>query len=1147
MFDVDKLYTYMYSTKEIDDGNGKSKIVRDNSKSLYNDLLDIHLAVFDNNNPDLYKLILSPNGFGQLKTGNGGGLAAEIDALKTKAGRPQYNYLSSQYQMMKFFNGTSGKAGVGVFSSLAMLNAITQNKGLKYVHTNEELQDIFHVKFGGIESDGSIGLLKTLNNSDYTSKVIEAFQSASVDNEKEQILYKLNINKHTFNVINALALLGFDESVICYFINQPIIEEYVKRASEKDSSLRKFEESLTGDIYGDLIQEFSDKYKTKPDYTATDYGVEDLKKQIETPERDNNETKQRGRDSEFWGKQLALLEKFKSIDDIGLNLQSLMQTVNAESKGLGKTLFGSLDRAEKIDNIDSVTDRYGAKSVEGVLNAGRILYDYDKETGEYILDKFQSKQTNSLNGFVAEYGTTELNRIGEQLLPYNNKIIKSIFGYTSSVLDRKGNSINSNEEFMSETFTKMKSYLFSNTELFGDRFDILNERKRLFLGTSKFIDGKLQVENPSLPEIIAALKTDEDGIANTNALLRQLVPDTRRKSSDMDLLKYTASTGQNLDESELHQAFIALFRESPMLEFKIGNKLHSIDGRTLAEDLIKYVYLSGGTQEAIQFTRYIPIEVLNYMGFSDKLKTIADGFSPSIFGVSLDEKGNVVDSNITEQILQHEPSKVPVKIKGKLIKSNKDNTESGIEDVKTSKNSKGVDVITEFKLILDKDETKSRGEYMNGQKYLAGRLGDSYLIYKKFGDTYQLIPTLGSFGVNEYNYNIPAGQIAKSIIFDRNIGLKDDVVSVEDNLKDSQKIAIDEFNSNKVYDFNKIPEGQSHIEWSLNAILNNKESSDYHKSIAKALVDNDHILKTLSHIPISYSGISAKGKFKFSDDLNDKSTDAIEISDNPKVIINQDYLDRSILHEIQHAYTVKTLRRFDAGDKTLPVNVMESAKRIDTLRRSLRYKFKQNPEFLKSWNKVANYLDPNKANSEQLSLKDTVTYGLMSNEEFVTMATEDPEFRRLVTDAGNGFLNDSNIFTKLWNALLDFLGLNSLSQINKDYVTNEIFQFINTIDESLNNNIEKSKLKEGFRDNEKLRKVEEVLNEIENLTANIVENPKESITFAKSESPDFKSENINFELSSKEQESLIKKHGKNAVEDYNELTNEEKEYIIKCL
>ena len=31
-----------------------------------------------------------------------------------------------------------------------------------------------------------------------------------------------------------------------------------------------------------------------------------------------------------------------------------MQTVNAESKGLGRTIFGSIDRESKIDNIDSL-------------------------------------------------------------------------------------------------------------------------------------------------------------------------------------------------------------------------------------------------------------------------------------------------------------------------------------------------------------------------------------------------------------------------------------------------------------------------------------------------------------------------------------------------------------------------------------------------------------------------------------------------------------------------------------------------------------------------------------------------------------------------------------------------------------------------
>ena len=157
--------------------------------------------------------------------------------------------------MTKFLNGTSGKMGVGVFSSLSMLNAISQGKGLKYVNVDENGHDSFSVVFGNIKSTGKLGELKTLDGKTYISKVIEAFQSASVDNEKEQILYKLNINKQTVSVINALAMLGFDEEVISYFINQPIIEEYVRRAAEKDSSLNKFQESLGGDLFSQISDE----------------------------------------------------------------------------------------------------------------------------------------------------------------------------------------------------------------------------------------------------------------------------------------------------------------------------------------------------------------------------------------------------------------------------------------------------------------------------------------------------------------------------------------------------------------------------------------------------------------------------------------------------------------------------------------------------------------------------------------------------------------------------------------------------------------------------------------------------------------------------------------------------------------------------
>lgn len=113
-FDVDKLYTYQSSTYEVND-NGIPKIVLDNNgdSKLYNDLLDIHLSVFNNNNHELYSLILAPNGFGKLKIDKSTGLSFDIEAIKQKANglKGTTNYLSPQYQMTKFLNGTSGKMG----------------------------------------------------------------------------------------------------------------------------------------------------------------------------------------------------------------------------------------------------------------------------------------------------------------------------------------------------------------------------------------------------------------------------------------------------------------------------------------------------------------------------------------------------------------------------------------------------------------------------------------------------------------------------------------------------------------------------------------------------------------------------------------------------------------------------------------------------------------------------------------------------------------------------------------------------------------------------------------------------------------------------------------------------------------------------
>ena len=64
------------------------------------------------------------------------------------------------------------------------------------------------------------------------------------------------------------------------------------------------------------------------------------------------------------------------------------------------------------------------------------------------------------------------------------------------------------------------------------------------------------------------------------------------------------------------------------------------------------------------------------------------------------------------------------------------------------------------------------------------------------------------------------------------------------------------------------------------------------------------------------------------------------------------------------------------------------------------------------------------------------------------MATTNDKFREDLENLNKQSLQKGSILEKLWNALLEFLGLKNLSQLTKDYVTSEIFQYIETINES---------------------------------------------------------------------------------------------------
>ena len=158
------------------------------------------------------------------------------------------------------------------------------------------------------------------------------------------------------------------------------------------------------------------------------------------------------------------------------------------------------------------------------------------------------------------------------------------------------------------------------------------------------------------------------------------------------------------------------------------------------------------------------------------------------------------------------------------------------------------------------------------------------------------------------------------------------------------------------------------------------------------------------------------------------------------------------------------------------------------------------------------------------------------------MATTNDKFREDLENLNNQSLQKGSILEKLWNALLEFLGLKNLSQLTKDYVTSEIFQYIETINESKS---ESQKITQPTKifDNEKYREVEKLMEEIE------ISQDDVNVKFEAGERefdliPEFNEQLI---PTDSEVELLEKIYGKDFMIGYNKLTDVEKQSILKCL
>lgn len=1055
-FDVDKMYTYMYNV-QLQDGKLITEFENGEIENLQNKVLDIHHSVLANTNPEMVRFILAPDSFGEFEK-----LAADVYDARKKSGKVEntITILSDSYQRTKYINATAGKDGVGNFSLDSTFNAIIQGKDLVYYEGGiEEKRPETHAEliavnlskftFGNITSRGDLSNKYTLKSQallkrgnltkeeklslKLKSSVIQGLQSSAVDNEKAQILDKLNINSTTFDVIRAMAQLGFEENEIVGLLTQDIIWEYVSAVKSSNSSLVAFTPDavetfrttmeMKYDPNGRMLEE---SFK-KSDYNK-DSGIELLNKLSTAQLIDSENTL----DSNLT--QLVLLNKFLKLADVGKAIKTVQSSINTESSGLPKNL---LETSSKVDQINKL---------EGspVVNAFKLLGVYKSK---------QLVEPTTINGFAAYHGAIFANQIYAKYFPYTNKGFDKQY---KELLEHQGASEGSQSKLIDakvSMYKEMKSFFYTKSNLGLYDGNLLSEQKRLFIDSAN---------NKSLASILLTLS--EKPWFKKNNFLNKLSFDVNQNGL-ASKVNFVASAGENYDERSIYIGFLKLLDDDASIGSFNGSEYTT---RSLAQDLIAYSYLEGGQQGAKQFLKYVPVEYLKGMGFGEGLSSVNFNYNDDFGGTA---GVYITPSKFTTQYFQNNPEKA------KKI------------DVSEIKNYDGkINTLDSFKLI---DPTYNFVSYNNEEgdtlttqtQFVHVRNGKKYLLYQfdTQNQMYKKVQVLnGEYGFRQYNASdniLIAVQPAIEKVIPQVVELGVPTPGATQDLSDLFKTTEHTFTPDAAHisspieklgdiDVNVKASGEVAIKGLLNGLIESKTINPYLKSLAEAYVN----LKLPSEIKLEITEEGGRGMWSVTN--NQLNLNKEELKDT-----DVDTVATTVLHELTHTFTSKSIKQWRKDPNSVSVDQRVAINKLEGLRKKYEAHLRKEGRGNDLTNFTVSYNTwvKDKTKNADFTEKDlSELYGAVKLEEFVTMALTDVQFQHILNNIidSDGKTMLSKILDELMNvmnSLLKTVGVdlkedsllrNTLVEINNLITVNQnIIAEIKTI-----NKLSNSEVKSKYED-----------------------------------------------------------------------------------
>jgi hypothetical protein len=996
-----------------------------------NKILDIHLDVMTSTNPEVIASIIALDGSGEFT-----GLAAEVNKIRSEKGvnPTPVTILSDIYQRTKYINATAGKDGVGSFSLDSTFNANAQGKDLVYQNLNDEAyielfgtpmnpriptaQELAEANmpvatFGEFVSKGDMSNPYTLKSQalinrakaekreltkeekeslKFKSAIIRALQSTAVDNEKEQILDKLNINSDTFGAIRAMVMFGFEETDIAGLITQDIIWEYLDRIKANRSTTSKY----NANFQAELMQELRKKYDPENKLTEAsesqmlayeklgDMSGEQLLENLK--ETKFNPTKS----TDYNIGQLMILNKFLKLDGIGEEIKKIQSAINTASKGIPKSLLETNTKVTQIENLP----------LSNVFNANSLLGTIENK--EFV--------PTTISGYASKYGTMFANNIYAPYFPYNTDGFQTIFKEVLKHIPSGDKVIASStklSDVQTEIFQDIKSYFYSNegSSLFLGNPD--EERARLFIDK--------EGENKSLATILQELSTQP--WYQNNQFLNKLTFNFN-SNGDVSRINFESSNAANFDERSIYAGFAYLLSKNVPL----GN-FNGIDytTRLLAQDLITAAFLEGGIQGSKQYMRYIPIGYLKTLGFGNYLQGIPFDFERT-FGGIVDDLGNPIysmPSSFTRQYIQNNPNLAKTislgDLKGKVttvpesFELDKEALERNFVSVVDPVSGDMTDTQTHFLAIRDDNKN-------NKSKYALYEFDESTRRYNR-------IPVLqGTYGFTQYNsQNAVVVPVYQPKIKDN----KPSVVAPGTTIQGVPVKPTKTFDPNIVNNpVQQTPPNQLGVDTNMSGkrafddLVDRLLSDPTVSTTNKLLLEKLHGLTFPEGFKFEFvKEAGVRGRYEYA-----TKTLFINLNHQNHKTVND--LANTVAHELIHTFTGEAIRDYQAGrmDKL----TAEQVKIIDNLKalqlsyiNYLETQGNRNElnEFIEKFNTWAK-ADPATRTPFTTDKGLSKYYGAIKLTEFVTMALTDQGFQAWLNKVK---VEDKSMMDKLKDLLLQLL------------------------------------------------------------------------------------------------------------------------------